>query len=119
MNELPQQAVGKSAKVIAEMLKADLEAAGIKLDKPAPIKDEKHAIWSVKSLKYADKMVVLFFSSRPRGGRGKNKPRLLSLSFGLFNTDGTRFQSDRMNHISCTAALTFEGAAHIYSERVL
>jgi len=116
--ELPQEAVGKSAKVIAQMLKPDLEKVGIKLKDPAPIKDEKAAIWSVESSKYPDHIVVLYFSSRPRGGRGRDKPRILSMSFGLFNKDGTPFEPEKMNKLTSIAAVSFDGIGNIYKERV-
>ena len=116
--DLPQDAVGKSTKAIAQLLKPDLEAVGIKLKDPAPIKGEKAAIWSVESSKYPDKIIVLYFSSRPRGGRGRNKERNLSLSFGIYNSDGSQFEPEKMNKLNSIAAVTFEGAGNIYKERV-
>lgn len=115
---LPQEAVGKSNRVIAEMLKGQLKKAGLELVTPNPFPAIKGMIWSVKSSKYPDKTIGLVFSARARGGRGINKDKNLSLSFHILNNDGTWFEPEKMNHLNSIAAITYEGIGNIYKERV-
>ncbi len=115
----PQEAVGKSNKKIAEILKNDLQRVGIKLKNADPFPGQKGTIWSVESSQYPDQVVTLEWSARAPGGRGINKKKNINLSFELFNKDGTRFEPTRMNRLNLVAAITFDGIGKIYKERVL
>lgn len=118
-SHLPQEAVGKSNKKIAEMLADDLKRVGIKLLKADPFPGQKGTIWSVESSQYPDQVVTLEWSARAPGGRGINKEKNINLSFELYNKDGTRFEPSRMNKLNSVAAITFDGIGKIYKERVL
>lgn len=117
-NHLPQEAVGKSNKKIAEMLKNDLQRVGIKLKDADPFPGQKGTIWSVESSQYPDQVVTLEWSARAPGGRGANKEKNIYLSFALFNKDGTLFEPTKMNKLKSVAAITFDGIGNIYKERV-
>ena len=117
-NHLPQEAVGKSNKKIAEMLKNDLQRVGIKLKDADPFPGQKGTIWSVESSQYPDQVVTLEWSARAPGGRGVNKEKNIYLSFALFNKDGTLFEPTKMNKLKSVAAITFDGIGKIYKERV-
>lgn len=118
-SHLPQEAVGKSNKKIAEMLADDLKRVGIKLIKADPFPEQKGTIWSVESNQYPDQVVTLEWSARAPGGRGINKEKNINLSFELYNKDGTRFEPTRMNRLNSIAAISFDGIGRIYKERVL
>jgi len=118
-SHLPQEAVGKSNKKIAEMLADDLKRVGIKLIKADPFPGQKGTIWSVESSQYPDQVVTLEWSARAPGGRGINKEKNINLSFELFNKDGARFEPTRMNKLNSIASITFDGIGKIYKERVL
>lgn len=119
VDHLPQEAVGKSNKKIAEMLADELKRVGIKLIKADPFPGQKGTIWSVESSQYPDQVVTLEWSARTPGGRGINKEKNINLSFELYNKDGTRFEPTRMNRLNLVAAITFDGIGKIYKERVL
>lgn len=119
VDHLPQEAVGKSNKKIAEMLADELKRVGIKLIKADPFPGQKGTIWSVESSQYPDQVVTLEWSARTPGGRGINKEKNINLSFELYNKDGTRFEPTRMNKLNSIAAITFDGIGKIYKERVL
>ena len=118
IERLPQEAVGKSPAAIAKLLEPGLKQAGIKLDKPAPFKDDKKAIWSIKSDKIQEgDTAYIWFHSRPKGGRGVNKPRNLSLGFSVRGKDGEdnskNYRRDGTN-LLFTACISYQGLGEIY-----
>ena len=109
--EIDRKPPAEQAKLLAPMLKK----AGIELIQANPIKSQKNALWSVKSSKYpAPLQAVICLNARSPGGRGVNKPRMLNLSFSVFDEDGQYVNGKH----KWVAALSFEGAGKIYKERI-
>ncbi|BAG41555.1 hypothetical protein [Ralstonia phage phiRSL1] len=117
---LPQEAVGKSAAAIAKIMEPHLKKVGIELDKPAPFKDDKAAIYSVKSSKIKPgETAYIWFHAKARGGRGINKERNLSAGFGVRNEAGENVSRAYVHNglpLLFIAAISYEDLGGLYED---